>query len=189
MRALIALPALAGGLGLAQPARADGIENRLARIELLEDGWVLQSEHDVELTPVLVEAVQRGLALWFITELEVTRRRWYWLDQTVVSAQLASRLSYNAMTRQYRLGVGAAAPGHGALTLRFDTLEEALRTLGRVRDWRLGDASLLRHGERYSAALRLRLDQGQLPKPFQLNAITGRDWHIASEWTRFDFVA
>ena len=60
---------------------------------------------------------------------------------------------------------------------------------GHLRDWRLGDASLLRHGERYSAALRLRLDPTQLPKPFQLNALTGRDWNIASDWTRFDFTA
>jgi len=190
VRTLFATPLIAAGLfaGPARPARADGIDNRLARIDFLDDGWALQSEHDIELTPVLLDAVQRGLALYFITELEVTRRRWYWLDQTVVALQIPSRLSYNALTRQYRLSVGSTVPGHGA-ALRFESLDEALRTLGRIRDWRLGDATLFHRGEHYSAALRLRLDSGQLPKPFQLNALTTRDWNIASDWTRFEFTA
>jgi hypothetical protein len=28
----------------------------------------------------------------------------------------------------------------------------------------------------------MRLDTSQLPKPFQINALTNRDWTLASDW-------
>ena len=39
----------------------------------------------------------------------------------------------------------------------------------------------------YEAGVRMRLDTAQLPKPFQLTAITNRDWALASDWKRFNF--
>ena len=35
----------------------------------------------------------------------------------------------------------------------------------------------------------LRLDTSQLPKPFQINAITNRDWNPQSEWKRLQLHA
>ena len=32
------------------------------------------------------------------------------------------------------------------------------------------------------AQVRMRLDVSQLPKPFQVNAITSREWNLASDW-------
>ncbi|MEO7854896.1 MAG: DUF4390 domain-containing protein, partial [Rubrivivax sp.] len=46
----------------------------------------------------------------------------------------------------------------------------------------------LTSGARYDAAVRLRLDVNQLPKPFQVNALASREWTLASEWQRFTFV-
>jgi hypothetical protein len=31
----------------------------------------------------------------------------------------------------------------------------------------------------------MRLDLTQLPKPFQVSALTNRDWDLASEWRRW----
>jgi len=33
----------------------------------------------------------------------------------------------------------------------------------------------------------MRLDVTQLPKPFQVNALTSREWNLASEWRRWPF--
>ena len=33
----------------------------------------------------------------------------------------------------------------------------------------------------------MRLDTAQLPKPFQVNALTNREWTLSSEWKRFRF--
>jgi hypothetical protein len=37
----------------------------------------------------------------------------------------------------------------------------------------------------YTAAARLRLDIAQLPLPLQVNALTGKDWALNSDWYRW----
>jgi hypothetical protein len=49
----------------------------------------------------------------------------------------------------------------------------------------VADKSSLKKDQLYQAALRMRLDTAQLPKPFQLNAISSRDWTLASDWYRW----
>jgi len=43
----------------------------------------------------------------------------------------------------------------------------------------------LRRDISYLAGIRFRLDTAQLPKPFQLNALLGREWNIGSDWYRW----
>jgi hypothetical protein len=59
--------------------------------------------------------------------------------------------------------------------------------MAHVRDWKFADRSMLRVGETYATAVRMRLDTTQLPKPFQINAITNRDWTLESDWKRSTF--
>jgi hypothetical protein len=42
-------------------------------------------------------------------------------------------------------------------------------------------------GASYEAAVRMKLDVNQLPKPFQVNALASREWQLASDWYRFAF--
>ncbi len=42
---------------------------------------------------------------------------------------------------------------------------------------------MLRADDEYEAQVRMRLDVSQLPKPFQVNAITSREWNLASDWS------
>jgi hypothetical protein len=37
----------------------------------------------------------------------------------------------------------------------------------------------------YQAAVRMRLDVSQLPKPFQITAFGSREWNLSSDWHRF----
>lgn len=142
-----------------------------------DDGYTLSADFRFELRPRLEEAVARGVVLPFVVEYEMTRERWYWLDQTVVARTLTYSLSYHALTRQYRLSTGG-------LHQSFATLDEALAVLSRLRNWQVidkGDAGL-RAGETYQAALRLRLDITQLPRPFQITALGNKEWNLASDW-------
>lgn len=155
------------------------IEIGNAQIEATEDGYVLSADFSFELNQRLEEAVSKGVVLYFVAEFELTRPRWYWLDEKMVSRSLTYRLSYHALTRQYRLSTGG-------LHQSFDSLAEALRVLSRLRNWlvieRGADKSGVRPGEPYVAALRLRLDVNQLPRPFQVTALGNRDWNLASDW-------
>lgn len=161
---------------------ADAIEVRSARIEPAAsgDGWVLAAEFAVPLPARLEEAVNHGVALYFVVEFELVRPRWYWWDEKTAQISQTYRLSYHALTRQYRLSVNGFPQA-------FASLDEALQAMSRLRGWRVLDADQVRAGSDYTAQLRLRLDASMLPKPFQVTAITNRDWNLQAEWIRFRF--
>jgi hypothetical protein len=159
-------------------ARADEIEVRDARLRATEEGLVLDADFAFELTPRLVEVVGSGVPLYFRVDFELTRRRWYWFDESIAVRRLQLRLSYHALSRQYRLSTGL-------LQQNFATLEEALNVLRRLRNWLVVDRSVPLSGDDYEAAVRMRHDVSLLPKPFQLSALTGRELHLESPWRRF----
>ena len=162
----------------AAPARADEIEVREARLRTVEDGLMLDADFAFELTPRLADMVSNGIPLYFQVEFELSRRRWYWFDEETASARLQLRLSYHALSRQYRLSTGL-------LQQNFPSLEEALNVLKRVRSWLVVDRTVGFSDTDYDAALRMRLDTNLLPKPFQLSALTSRELQVESAWKRF----
>ena len=139
------------------------------------DAVLLNATFEFEMPQALEEAVQKGIALYFNIEFELFRKRWYWFDRKVASSTLTYRLSYSPLTRQYRLA-------RGGLSQSFESLDEALALLKSVRNWKVADKSMLSPRDEYDAQVRMRLDVTQLPKPFQVNAITSREWTLASDW-------
>jgi hypothetical protein len=158
--------------------RADAIIARNASLEASDDGWLLSSDFQITLSAPVEEALSKGITLFFILELEVSRARWYWFDQRAGVAAQSYRLGYNTLTRQYRLSAGT-------LFQNFTTLEEALAVLGRVRRRPMLAPAALVPGNTYAAAVRMRLDLSQLPRPFQARPFATREWSLASEWYRF----
>ena len=174
----IALVACAIALVLGAVAHAEGIEVRNAALVAGEEGYFLEADFEITLNPTLEEALNKGVPLYFLLEFEVIRPRWYWFNEKVLNAQQTYRLTYNALTRQYRLGFGA-------LFQNFSALSEAIDFLSRVRRRQVLEPGVLDRGTTYTASVRMRLDVSQLPKPFQLNALASRDWNFGSEWHRW----
>lgn len=168
--------------GRSAPEPREGIAIEGIRIEASLDGegFELSADFAVLPPPRLAEAVSKGVVLYFLAEAELFEPRWYWWDDRISSATLGFRLSYHALTRLYRLSTPAGQQ-------QFTDLEEALRALGRVRGWRIVDADKIRYGRHYVGQMRVRLDPAHLPKPFQLTAITNKDWTLQAEWKRFEF--
>ena len=160
------------------PAYGQGIAVKSAAIEAADDGWQLESEFDIQFSPRLEEAVNRGVALHFVVEFELSRPRWYWFDEKPVQLSQAYKITYTPLLRQYRLSVGNVYQN-------FTRFEEVTRVLSRLRGWHVADKGALKKDQVYQAAVRMRLDTNQLPKPFQLNAIASRDWTLASDWHRW----
>ena len=162
----------------AAAAQTHGIEVRSAAVTVANDHYVLEADFEIALSAPLEEALNKGIALYFLLEFDLVRSRWYWFNSTMVALQHQYRLSYNALTRQYRIGIGA-------FYQNFPNLAEALQFMSKVRRRQEIDAGTLSKGTDYAAALRLRLDTSQLPKPFNLNALGSRDWNIGSDWYRW----
>ena len=166
--------------GLALPATADVITVQSAEVRAEEDGYYLNAEFDLVLNSTLEEALQNGVPLYFVLEFEVTRPRWYWFDDKLVTYATQYRVSYTPLTRQYRVA-------SGLLSQNFDSLDEVRHMLSRVTSREVARRDELPRGVRLEAAVRLRLDVNQLPKPFQMNALASRDWTLQSDWYRWSF--
>ena len=175
--------AAAAMIALALPApaaRADVVPVKSAELRIDEGDVLLSAEFDLALTPTLEEALQKGIALHFVVEFDLTRARWYWLDEKVAEWSVTYRVSYSPLTRQYRVA-------SGPLGQTFESLDDVERFLGRVSSRPVARTDMLTKGARYEAALRIRLDVTQLPKPFQINALALREWQLASDWHRWSF--
>ena len=174
---------LAARVGLeAGPVRAAEADIRNVALTQGDEQYVLHADIIAELTPLLADVVSRGVSLYFVTEFELSASRWYWLDEEISTRTLTYRLSYQSLTRQFRLTTGA-------LHQNFGSLDEALRTMLRIRNWGVAERNALRVGRSYNAALRFRLDVGELPKPLQVCAFGSKDWNLSSDWYRWTFVA
>jgi hypothetical protein len=165
-------------LSFASFANAEGINVRSAVVQPSDDGWQMQAEFDIQFSPRLEEAVNRGVPLYFIVDFELARPRWYWLDEKPVQLSQTYKITYTPLLRQYRLTVGNVYQN-------FTRFDEVTRVLSRVRGWYVADRGSLKKDVTYQAAVRMRLDTAQLPKPFQVNAIASRDWTLTSDWHRW----
>lgn len=171
---------LAFASALAHQGLASEIEVLDARLSATDDGVALAADFSFELGPRLAEIVTNGVPLYFAVEFELTRPRWYWFDEKTANRRLELRLSYHALSRQYRLSTGV-------LQQNYPTLEEALKVLRRVRNWTVVDRSVGLSEANYEAAVRMRLDLALLPRPFQVSALTSRELTLESPWRRFTF--
>ncbi|MBV8261961.1 MAG: DUF4390 domain-containing protein [Paraburkholderia sp.] len=180
LAALIWLVLAVVGFVAAAPARADSISVQRASLQADGNGWNLDARFDFELNGSLEDAVNKGIPLYFTTDFELTRARWYWFDEQPVSVSQSIRLSFQPLTREYRVS-------SGGLQLGFSTLAEALAVIKHVTSWHVIDRNDVRPGETYTASVRMQLDVALMPKPFQIDAVNNRDWNLASDWKRFNF--
>jgi hypothetical protein len=167
-------------------AFAEGIYISKAEARLTEDGYQLTADFYIQLSPTVETALQHGVTLYFVSELAINRSRWYWLDTDVARDEQVTKLSYNALTQQYRIT-------RGSLFQSFRDLKEALLVLGHqsaapvpvsLLDKQGGGyfSRLLKKGsECCSAFAKMKLDVTQLPKPLQVNALTNEDWNLESQ--------
>jgi len=183
MRRIALLAGLLAALLAPPPLRADTIEVRSAALRPTVEGLVLDADFEFELTPRLAEVVANGVPLYFRIEFEMTRPRWWWLDEKAASQVMQLRLSYHALSRHYRLAVGGEEVT--LLQQNFATLDDALNVMKHVRGWLVVERTVGFSRSDYEAAVRMRLDTSMLPKPFQLSAITSRELHLESPWKRF----
>jgi len=149
----------------------------------VEDGvMAVSTRFQTTLPPSLQDALQQGVPLSFQLTFELTKPRgtawWHQLKNLFEpTAKLDFKLVYYRLTNRYRVVIGGLASNYGSLG-------EALSAVGSIAGWRVLEVSDLsaEHQRELRGRVRLELDIGQLPRPFQLNALGSRDWTLASEW-------
>jgi len=172
---LLLLSCMAPAWGQINPAEVTQLH-----VERSEEGVLLSATVRFDLPEVVDEALAKGIPMYFLAEAAIYRDRWYWYDKRVAFATRHMRLSYQPLTRRWRLQVSAHPITQSAVVLgqMFDSREEALAAVERISRWRIADADALDSSSPHYIDFRFRLDVSQLPRPFQIGAVGQADWII-----------
>jgi len=168
-------------LGFTQAHAQASADVSQVKVERADDAVQLSAQVQFEIPSAVEDALLKGIPMVFLAEADILRERWYWYDKKVVTAQRSMRLSYQPLTRRWRLNInsGAGAPVGLALNQSLDSLAQALAIIKRVTLWKIADVAELDASAKYRVEFRFRLDLSQLPRPFQIGAIGQSDWDVS----------
>lgn len=151
------------------------------QMERLDDDLALSAQMQFDLPTAVEEVLTKGIPVTFTAEAEIYRERWYWFDKRLFFAQRSYRLSFQPLSRRWKVTTTAPmGEGGGGLSLNqsFESLPEALGHIKRIARWRVADASALDTSLRYRVEFRYRLDVTQLALPMQIGTLGQSDWNV-----------
>lgn len=170
-------------LAPAQASSSDTVDITHAHIEAGEEGYRLAASYAFDLNHGLEDALQHGVPLYFTTEVELTRPRWYWFDEKAIVARQTTLIKYNVLLRQYHVAIT------GSVQQTFTSLDDALFLIRRPSRWLIAQRGALKVGETYNVTLQMGMDRDFLPKPIQVNAFNNSDWRLSSNKKSFQYKA
>lgn len=135
------------------------------------DGLYLDVQMSLTLPPEVIDALQKGIVLYFVMHADVKRERWYWFDATDAQTTKSIKLSYQPLLQQYRVSVGGIGQS-------LATLPEALNVIGTVSQWHIMDSRTLAISGRKRLNFTFELDHSKLPSPFQFSVNNNDEWLI-----------
>lgn len=177
---LLLLPIL---LAVSFQTAAEGISATRSQAVLTATGQMsVSSRFKTVLPDQLKQALNQGVPLNFTLNYQLSAPTIaayrFKLGQLVGSEYtIQYKLSYHPLTNRYRVTVGT-------FSSEYNSLDTALRGVGAVANWRVLEGGALggvSAGET-KAEIRLALSTSQLPKPFQINALTSKSWQLDSGW-------
>lgn len=149
---------------------------------------IVNTRFHVDLPGQLKDALEQGVPLYFDLDYELTKPSFMayklrinqWFNKKNI---ISYKLTYHPLTDHYRVSIGT-------FYTEYQTLDSALKALGSVANWRVLPSGTL---SAYAAtelgvSVRLGLSIRRLPKPFQINAITSKDWSLDSGWIALKIV-
>jgi len=148
-----------------------------AATRLVEGVYLLDASIKYRFSDEALEALENGVPLTVAIDIQVQRKRWWWLNESVALLEQRYQLHYHALSDQYLL----RNLNSGAL-YTFPSLISAVRRLGVLRGLPLLDAGLIEPGREYTVELRARLDIEALPAPLRPVAYLTPQWRLASDW-------
>lgn len=167
-------------------ARAEGVITVIdtMRLDRTEEGVLLSAQVKFELPSLVEDALLKGVPMFFVAEAEVTRDRWYWYAKKIAISTRQMRLSFQPLTRRWRLNVTSGALGNTGLGVGlpqyFDSLADALIKIQRISTWKIAELAEIEPEALHMVELRFKLDVSQLPRPFQMGLIGNSDWTISA---------
>ena len=176
-------------LAVSLNAAGEGISATRAEAKLTHAGQLsVSSRFRTDLPDQLKEALKQGVPLHFNLSWQLSAPTMssykFKFDQLLNNdSTIQYKLSFHPLTNRYRVTVGT-------FSTEYDTLETALRAVGAVANWKVLSKGALSDvaAKDTKAEIRLLLTTAKLPKPFQINALTSKNWHLDSGWKSLSVV-
>jgi len=156
---------------------ADGIYIRNANTSLTDNVYRLDAQIDYRLSKELLDALQNGVTLTLMVEVDIFRKQSYWLDSNLASLIQRYQLNYHALSQKFQL----TNLNSGRVTSHVD-LEDAIHIMGNLSGIPILDQDILQPNTTYYARLRAGLDTAKLPTPLLLLSYFMPGWQLRSEW-------
>ena len=170
------------GAAQAQSPPGQPIQLEDLQVQRLEDGYYINASMQIEWPTAVDEALSKGVPLHFVARADILRERWYWYDREVARQERYMRLSYQPLTRRWRLLVSSQPIGNTGLGVSlgqsFDSASEALSALGRINRWKVAELAQVEVDAKHRVDFSFRLDLTQLPRPLQLGILGDSDWNL-----------
>ena len=168
------VPMVAAAAADSEPA---GFVIRTAYTELLNGVYYLNADVDLSLSDDAVNALENGLPLTVVLQIEIIKHHSWWWDKKVASLEQRYQISYHALTRRFIITNLNSGDQQS-----FASYRDAITNLGQVSDLPVIDANLLESGARYDIRMRAALDIKDFPGPLQLIASLFKGWDLTSDW-------
>jgi hypothetical protein len=137
-------------------------------------GLYVNAQLRIVLPSKVESALFKSVPMQFVLEATLLKDRWYWTDKVVSTAQRSFRLTYQPLTRRWRLqsysgAIGASASNTGlGLSRYFDSLTQALQTIAYVHDWQVASVDAIDRNQNHRLVLQFYLDTSPWFSPFDL---------------------
>ena len=176
-------------LAVSLNAAGEGNSATRAEAKLTHAGQLsVSSRFRTDLPDQLKEALKQGVPLhfnlsWQLSAPSVASYKFKFDQLLNNDSTIQYKLSFHPLTNRYRVTVGT-------FSTEYDTLETALRAVGAVANWKVLSKGALSDvaAKDTKAEIRLLLTTAKLPKPFQINALTSKNWHLDSGWKSLSVV-
>jgi hypothetical protein len=162
---------------------ADGVRIDNLKPERLDATVQISAQMVFELPPLVDDALHRGVPLLFSAEATLYQDRWYWLDKVVMRSMRYWRLTYQPLTRRYRVQVSNQPIENAGLGVgqHYDELSDALSSLQRISAWNMG-ADVPDLDAKYRLEYRFKLEANPLLRAWLTGATDG-EWGLSAQRT------
>ena len=164
-------------------AIAEGIAVTKTEGRLVEDGYEISANYNINLSPSVADALTRGVVLNLSASSTITRSRWYWLDSDVIQDEQQIKLSYNPLTSYTGFPKEPCSKVSQIWKARYECWDTS-RPLPCQPQLLVGAAVMWQNFLIVKQPLRLSHNyawHSELPKPLQVYALTNSDWKLESE--------
>lgn len=152
-----------------------------ADIQSKDAYYSLDADINFRFSETALEALRNGVPLTIELRAEILQRNTLIWNTTSASVVLRYQLRYHALARLYQI-----IELENNVQRNYASMSAALRALGQLRDLRLIEIERLDLSSSHIGRIKVILDIEALPLPLRPVAYLSPEWHLSSEWYRWD---